>query len=240
MRYPISNPARFAAVLLVALPLVLKADAGQQERLVYEKPAGVTEKTRVPMSHSRGLFSKVPDSLALAVLCPEHTGLTVQEHPSIFWFMNEPVKGVIYKLTITKAGETEALLEKQLDPEKDTGIQRLNLKDVSKTLEPNAEYKVTLYIIPDLKRRSNDLITGGMIKRIPAPEKLVSKLLTRPTPAERAIVYARQGIWYDALAAISDQIATDPNNKELHLERADLLEKVGLPEAAEFDKKLGS
>jgi hypothetical protein len=218
----------------------LKADSAPREGLVYEKPAGVTEKTRTPVSATRGMSSKIPETLALGVLCPDHTGLTVQEGPSIFWFMNEPLKNVTYELKITKVGEKEALLEKQLDPEKDFGIQRINLKDIAKTLEPDSEYRVSVVIVPDPKRHSNDLITSGRIKRVPAPEKLVSKLLSRPTPAERAIVYARQGIWYDALAAISDQIAADPANKQLHLDRAELLKQVGLPEAADFDRKLGS
>jgi hypothetical protein len=126
------------------------------------------------------------------------------------------------------------LLEKDVDGEKSVGIQRIDLKDLAKALEPNTDYKIAITIINE-KDRSNDLQTNGLIKRIVAPEKLISKLLTRPTPAERAVVYARQGIWYDALAAISDQIAADPKNKALHLERADLLKQGDLADAAAYE-----
>jgi hypothetical protein len=232
----IPRSARFMTALFLAIPL-LHADDVAKEKLQYVKPQGVTANVRQEAKPQRGVKnSLIPDDLALVVLCPEHCGLTVQEHPSVFWYMNKAVKGVKYVITITKEDEPEPLLERQLDPEKNTGIQRIDLKDIDRTLVPNADYKVAVAIIADPNDRSKDLVTTGMIKRIPAPEKLVSKLLTRATPGERAIVYARQGIWYDALAAISDQIASDPTNKELHQERSELFASVGLLYVAKFDQ----
>lgn len=228
---------RVVGVMLLANLACMAEEPGHRERLVYEKPEGAVDDPALRIKPMRGPNSRLPRDLALAVLCPPHTGLTVQERPSIFWYLNEPVKGVVYKIAVRKEGEAQPLLEKQLDPEKDTGIQRLNLKEGSWKLAANTEYSVSVTISPDERQHADDLVITGRIKRIVPPDKLVSQLLTRPTPAERAVVYARQRIWYDALAAISDQIAADPANKALRAERADLLMQVGLPDAADYDRK---
>ena len=232
-----------AITVVFLLPMLLRADApaASTEKLVYSKPAGVTEKTRIIAKevHVRGgADPRIPDGLNLIILCPDHTGLTVQEHPSIFWYVNKPVKDVKFKVTVLADSEPEPLFEKTWDADKEVGIQRLDLKDLQKTLEPNTDYKVSVTILLNSSGKSGDVLTSGFIKRITASDKLVSKLLTRPTPAERAIVYARQGIWYDALAAISDQIAADPDNKQLHKTRAELLKQGDLPDAAAYDQGL--
>ncbi len=226
---------------LSAVPVLLKADsapAASADKLVYEKPAGVSEKTRLKGRGARGGTVPIPRDFALVMLSPDHTGLTVQEQPSLFWYLSDPMKGASYKLIVTKDGEPDPLVEQEFNPEKDTGIRRLNLKDIPKGLARDTEYQVSVVLICNPKQRSDDIVTSATIKRVAASDKLISRLLTRPTPAERAIVYAKQGIWYDALAAISDQIAADPANKELHKLRANLLQQVGLPEAAAYDSKL--
>src|SRR5688572_31393468 len=47
----------------------------------------------------------------------------------------------------------------------------------------------------------------------------------------RSGVYAEAGIWYDALAVLSDQIDAQPENKGLRETRSDLLRQVGLKAA---------
>jgi hypothetical protein len=202
-------------------------------------PADVPQKiVREKGTRMRGADSDIPDTLVLQILSPEHTGRTIQEHPSVFWYVSapSPAKGVKCKLTITSDDEPEPLVEKFFDPVKDIGIQRIDLKDIPKSLPSDGEFKVSVAI---MGAKSGDvMIASSRIKRIAPSEKLLSKLLARPTPAERAIVYAQQGIWYDALAAISDQIAAEPTNKALHAERASLLERVGLKDVAGFDSDL--
>lgn len=238
MKRHITGSAIIFMALWLAAPLFLRADNAAGEKLVYVKPAGATERTRViPKPPRGGDKLNIPDSLRLVVLCPDHTGLTVQEHPSIYWYMSAPVPGYKCRVSLLSDNDPEPLLEENLDGAKLAGIQRIDLKTLAKTLQPDIEYKISVAVLNEQDRPS-DMQTTGEIKRIKAPEKLISKLLSRPTPAERAIVYARQGIWYDALAAISDQIASDPKNKSLHEERAGLLKQVDLPEAAAYDEKV--
>ena len=50
-------------------------------------------------------------------------------------------------------------------------------------------------------------------------------------------IFAEEGFWYDAFEALSGMIYAAPDNAGLHLQRASLLEQVGLAEAAEFGNK---
>jgi hypothetical protein len=56
--------------------------------------------------------------------------------------------------------------------------------------------------------------------------------LAKATPETKAGIYAEAGIWYDALAALSDQIEAQPTNKALRDTRADLLQQIGLKAVA--------
>ena len=56
--------------------------------------------------------------------------------------------------------------------------------------------------------------------------------ITKATPTSLAGVYADAGIWYDALAVLSDQIEAHPENKSLREIRSDLFCQVGLKAVA--------
>jgi hypothetical protein len=75
-----------------------------------------------------------------------------------------------------------------------------------------------------------------MIELQPASADLSAKLGKTPK-AKQAFVLAEEGIWYDALAGLSDRIDAAPKDLSLRKQRAALLDQVGLNEAAEFDLK---
>jgi hypothetical protein len=65
------------------------------------------------------------------------------------------------------------------------------------------------------------------IQRIAAPVSLDADV-RRARPGEAVNVYAAAGIWYDALDAISEDIASHPDDSVLRQRRAALLGQVGL------------
>ena len=75
----------------------------------------------------------------------------------------------------------------------------------------------------------------GVIKRVEPSADLKEKV-AKATPASLASVYAEAGIWYDALAVLSDQIDVQPENKSLREIRSDLLRQVGLKAAAQAEQ----
>ena len=73
-------------------------------------------------------------------------------------------------------------------------------------------------------------------------EQLGEKLLRRsgrrvlPTEMGQAVFrYAEAGLWYDAIATISEMIEKTPDDRKLRKQRASLLQQVGLWEVARYD-----
>jgi hypothetical protein len=88
------------------------------------------------------------------------------------------------------------------------------------------EYEWSVALVADPAQRSRDIVAGGAILRIPAEG---------PEPADAA-GYAQRGLWYDALMAL-DRGAQPPRDRDLIRERrAALLEQVGLPGIAHFER----
>lgn len=93
------------------------------------------------------------------------------------------------------------------------------------------EYQWVVALVTDPDNRSTDLVASGAIKRVEPAAELKEKI-SRAAPAALPGIYAEAGIWYDALAAVSDQIEAQPDNKAVRESRSDLLGQVGLKAAA--------
>ena len=113
---------------------------------------------------------------------------------------------------------------------KRAGIHRIRLSDFGVTLSPGAEYEWSVALILDAKERSKDIVATSWIDRV-EPSAQLSKRLE--SDGATAAVYAEEGMWYDAIGALSDQIDGDPTNVQLAEQRADLLRQVGLDTIAQ-------
>ena len=181
---------------------------------------------------SRGIGDGLP---MLSVLAPDHTGLTTQEQPSLYWYLSKPTTYPV-ELTIIDDQTIQPLLEKRIGGPIQPGVQRVRLADYSLRLSPGVLYRWSVALVVDADNRSRDILAGGFIQRIALPEVLPAKL-ARAGMAQTPHIYAEAGLWYDALTAISDLIDTSPNAPALRQQRAALLEQVGLSEIAEHDMR---
>ena len=114
--------------------------------------------------------------------------------------------------------------------------QLLPLKDFKVVLKQGVEYEWYVDLVPDMKNRSLDIISGGAIKRIASPDDLHAKLSA--SPDQPHFVYAEEGLWYDAIAAVSKLIDKTPGDKTLRQERISLLEQVNLNDVVQYEKQI--
>ena len=200
--------------------------------LVYKPPFRGAPVGRV----GGGTRSDVPDrTVVLSVLTPDHTGLTTHEQPSLFWFVSQPTKNPV-ELTMLEDKSKKTILEKQLAAPIGPGVQRVRLADYGTRLAPGVEYRWFVAIVADPTKRSSDSIAGGFIQRVEPSASLLERL-KQGSPRDVPSVYAEEGIWYDALSSLSDQIDAAPNNTDLRAQRAALLDQVRLREVAEFERR---
>jgi hypothetical protein len=173
--------------------------------------------------------------VSLSVLVPDHVGLTLQSQPHLYWFISKKTPHPI-EFTITEKDAVKPVLEARLKPLEKAGIQCIRLADLGVRLRPNVPYKWFVAVVTDPDHRSRDILSGGMIEVI-SPSADFSAELSQTPKAKQPFLLAEEGIWYDALAGVSDRIDASPKDLALRKQRAALLDQVGLNEAAEFDLK---
>jgi hypothetical protein len=172
-------------------------------------------------------------TITLDVLAPDDIGTTTQEQPSLFWFQSQPADAK-FELTLLQEKQVKPLVQVKVAQASQAGIQRLKLADHGVKLTPGVEYQWVVALVTDPENRSTDLVASGAIKRI-EPSADVKQKVSQAAPASLAGIYADAGIWYDALAAISDQVEAQPGDSTARQMRADLLRQVGLTAAAQAD-----
>ena len=214
------------AALAVAAPLwgMLAEIASAADLPSYKPPSRGAPSSRIG-GGTRGL---IPPRQIWA-LAPDHTGLTTREQPSLYWYVAKPVTSYL-ELTAMNDPAAKPLLELTIAPSPSAGVQRIDLARHGVRLQPGVEYRWYVSFDGDSKQRSNN----GRIERV-APSAALAKRLEATPKAGQPAVYAEEGLWYDAIAAIGELIEQSPNDADLHRQRAALLEQVGLPEAAVAD-----
>jgi hypothetical protein len=211
--------------------------------LLYKPPLGLGSPIGLVAGGSRGTNtcrSGDPEDrstvLTVAILAPaDHIGLAVHEQPSLYWYLSATA-GCQIEVTLTEEQPVEPLLDLNLSPPIKPGIQSVRLADHGVRLIPGRQYQWAVALIPDPEHRSKDIIAVSGIKRIEATEALRAQL-AQADKTTVASLYAEAGLWYDAVAAISDLISDAPQDPTLRMQRVALLEQVQLPEVAEYEKK---
>jgi hypothetical protein len=229
------TPLALAAVLAIATGIsAIAADKPDPpgKRKAYKAPVGAENGVRV---NGVSRASNVLDAKVF-VLAPDHVGLTLRSQPDLFWFQTSKAE-TRFELIVTQINKPEPILSVSGVQPAEGGIARMDLGKHKIKLKKGVEYQWSVALIADPKKRSLDTVASGYLKR-EVPDPQMSTRLARKTPDQLVDVYADSGIWYDALETLSDMIDARPKDKSLREWRADLLDQVGLPEAADFDREV--
>ncbi len=226
--------------LSLTLPLVAMPGLGQaQSTADAAKPSLTAQRTPIyrpplrgaPVTRVGGASRSGPDNdLVLSVLAPESTGLTTRAQPTLYWYSSQGLT-VPLEFTLNDDHSIKPLVELKV-PVAQPGIHALRLPYL---LKPDVEYQWAVAVVTDPHQRASDILASGTIKRVP-PSPALTAQLNHTSQQEQPFLYAQEGFWYDALAALSEQIAANPLNHSLHEQRAALLEQVGLSAAAIPDR----
>jgi hypothetical protein len=209
--------------------------APRRTLLKYTPPKNAVAGARIDGDGgSRGTADK--DKLpSLTVLTPAHAALTSSPQPTLFWYQTagSPTR---LELTVVEPKNPEPVLRAYVEKSMKPGINCVPLSRYGTVLKPGVKYTWTVAWVPDEKNKSLSVVARGGIECVAADAKVV-EAATAAKGAERAAVLAQTGLWYDARDAITLAIDSDPQNKELHGMRADLLEQAGLKTVAAAERK---
>lgn len=166
------------------------------------------------------------EPISVDVLAPDHTGLTARDQPTLYFLVRGKTMFPV-ELTVVDPRAPKPLLELRLDGPVSPGVHALRLSEHNVRLEPGVAYRWYVAIVQDPGRRSRDVLAGGAIERVTMVEGLRGDLAKAPTD-QLPSLFAAAGLWYDALAALHEQIEQWPGNALLRKHRAAMLAQVGL------------
>jgi hypothetical protein len=210
---------------------VESAPAPATSKLFYKPPA---DAGKIPTRVSGGARGEGIDT-SLFALVPDHVAVTTKAQPSLFWFQSKSAKAKL-ELTLVEPKKSKPLLSLTTPQADQAGIRHVKLVKHKVELQPDVVYEWMVAIVPDPENRSKDVVAKGVIKRIKTPDDVANRI-AGASETEQAAIYAQNGIWYDALEAITNAIEAQPDNAALREQRASLLRQIGAPEAAIADKK---
>jgi hypothetical protein len=167
---------------------------------------------------------------SVTVLTPEHTGLTASAQPNLYWRLSADVTAR-FEFVLIDDKQPPPVWRETVTGAMQQGVHVLSLQAAGVTLQPGVTYRWSVAIVADPAQRSRDVVSSGTIERV-ALEPAVQAQLGQVQPQDRARVYAANGLWYDALAALAAQLAAQPEDRTALADRDALLEQGGISRAA--------
>lgn len=220
--------AGFAGLFLSALasPGLAQWNSGS-----YSPASSVGTPTRTQSGSTRGsrVCPVAETTLPLVAVVPNDTfGVTLQSHPTFLFYLptiasgaaTPPVEFVIRDLDDNDVYKTRFTTDGK------GGIASITLQESSgvKGLELNKDYKWSVAIICQMNDRGKDLVTEGLIRRVPVPQALDPSSLRSKSLVEQAEILQSASIWYDAIALLSEVQRSNPTASQW----VGLLQAVGL------------
>ena len=160
-------------------------------------------------------------------------GLTTEEYPT-FWFFVPYKKSTIHSIEFVLKDESTKLSQTlYLTKPEEPGIISIRLNATTPPLQVNKMYhwffKMKIICNPQqpLERENVE----GWVQRVNLNPKLVDNL-KQATPQQRVRLYAKNGIWYDALTTLAELRLAKPKDPTLAVEWMNLLKSIDLENLA--------
>jgi len=156
-------------------PVVKGSQAGKS---VDSRPAVIYRPLLRDVSQSKvggSTRGKDDEAAILQVLTPEHTGLTLQAQPTLYWYARTPM-ATRFEISLISKDKSEPLLEVEAGSGKVAGIQQLDLGDHDISLQPEVSYQWSVTQVIDKDSQSKGVIASGVIERMEPGEGLTSRI----------------------------------------------------------------
>ncbi|WP_413166794.1 DUF928 domain-containing protein [Capilliphycus salinus ALCB114379] len=130
-----------------------------------------------------------------------YVGQTISQRPMFAWFVppdsaSKEMKFIIYELVSENNYQEIRAISLQTTP----GIMKLSpFSENDPGLEVGKEYVWQVVIFCDPSSLSSAIVDRASIKVVTPPHQLQSQLILAANGVEKARIYARAGLWYNAL-----------------------------------------
>ncbi len=206
------------------LPQAFSQQSGgnASETLIYKPPM-----RGAPATGGRivaGVRGEKGDNPTLFALAPDDVGVTSRKQPVLYWYISRPSTSRI-EFTLNDELRGKTVIRADLPSPKQAGIQAIELSSYKAELAPGVAYQWFVTIEVDPAQPAKDVYYGGSIMyQEPSPD--LQKRLAAAGAAGAPVIYAGEGLWYDALSATWTPGKKGEENL-LRQHRITLLKQVG-------------
>jgi hypothetical protein len=216
-------------------PSEAKTDAGSVPLPVYVPPKPV--RASYPR-HLTGLGARGPaapqPAFRVFALAPNHLGVTVREQPTLYWYLEEDSDIPVY-FALMDGKATDPLLEITHPPPLRAGCHAVDLAEHDLSLDTDITYEWTAALVKDERQVHPTISVGFIERREPDPD--LERELEKAGTAGAVLVYASRGLWYEAFDDVTRRIAASPRDPSPRIQRAALLDQVGLSPVADRERQ---
>jgi len=207
--------------LILAMSVLFASEALARGIFNYKPPARGGSSLRMATNVRAGTCPKVPNlhkDFKIEVIAPEALADTIQRRPTLYWRVNNDVKGT-FRLTIQEQASGFSYPEPLLDDKKLLSnavvkageLQSISLAVLRTSLKKKTDYTWTVALVCDPNQRSLDISQTGGIRYVNKPKGISSRMRIRDLKK-----LAQNGVWYDVFQRADSK------------QRQNLLEQVGL------------
>ena len=165
-------------------------------------------------------------AIATPLLPTGYPGLTVSERPTFFAYVPQTgAKEASFSLQDVSGNliyRTKVALPVR------GGVVGISLPKTVSALEVGKNYNwfLEIHCLPDID--PDNPVVNGWVRRTDVNPGLAKQLENAATFHDRAVAYARAGIWYEAVSHLVEARRLDPQNSTLSESWEELLTSVGL------------
>jgi hypothetical protein len=168
----------------------------------------------------------------LTALVPEsQIGRTVSEYPVFFFYLPQPNAELAEFILEDESGKQ--IYQQDLTISNLSGVIGVSIpadKNVP-PLEVGKKYTWKFTVVCDADDRSSDRLEIGVVRRVELSADILGEL-EKADPRQKTFIYAKNGIWQDALSTLAAARRANPNDTDLAADWKSLLDSVKLGEIA--------
>lgn len=188
-----------------------------------------------------GICSSSPASTleqSLVALMPSNmAGLVLAERPTFLFYVPK-TSAQTAEFVLDDVQSAQRLVRAVIKIPASPGIYSFT-PDLSTPLQLDREYAWVFSMVCGAEGDVEDALVRGRVRRIKAEAALVSQL-DKATPLEQVTLYAKAGIWFEAVNGLVALRSTNPNDPELMAAWQKLLQSVGLEAISTAPLKLAA
>ena len=178
-----------------------------------------------------------PNGLSLTALMPDpeidpnSLQLTIAKYPQLFMYI-PPTSAESMQVFIKGEDGTDIYRTQPINIPGKSGVIAISIPETEAKVEIGKNYRWLVTIICNPKKRRDDLVASGWLRRM-EPNSNLANQLKNAEKNEYPSIYASNGIWLDAVTILAELRYAEPNNLDLKNDWKELLESAGLNDLAE-------